>query len=64
MNIHLTNLYPSQRREFMEFSNNYNLTQLELIFNILLDTDTKIKSSSASDAILLTNCIFKIMESL
>ncbi len=64
MNIHLPNLYPSQRREFMDFSNNYTLLQLERIFNILLDTDTKIKSSSASDAVLLTNCIFEIMESL
>lgn len=64
MNIHLTNLYPSQRKEFMDFSNNYSLLQLQTIFNILLDTDTKIKSSSASDAVLLTNCIFKIMETL
>jgi DNA polymerase III delta subunit len=48
----------------MDFSNNYSLLQLETIFNILLDTDTKIKSSSASDAVLLTNCIFKIMETL
>lgn len=58
---YLNDLYPKQRNEFLSFSNNYTLRQMSEIFFVLLDTDAKIKTSLASDAVLLTTCVLKIM---
>lgn len=59
---HLHDLYPKQRAEYMNFAKNYSLPQTQTIFTILLETDTKLKTTAASDAILLTQCILQIME--
>lgn len=59
---HLNELFQSQRAEYMNFANNYSLSQTQAIFDILLQTDTKLKTTAASDAILLTQCILEIME--
>ena len=59
---HLNELYQSQRNEYMGFANNYTLRQTQAVFDILLETDTKLKTTAASDAILLTQCILQILE--
>ncbi|MBW6513922.1 MAG: DNA polymerase III subunit delta [Candidatus Syntrophosphaera sp.] len=59
---YLNDLFPSQRPEFLGFANNYTLPQMRRVFSLLLDTDSKIKTSMGSDAVLLTTCILKIME--
>ncbi|MGC9361948.1 MAG: hypothetical protein ACP5F3_03375, partial [Candidatus Syntrophosphaera sp.] len=59
---YLGELYDKQKQEFLNFSNNYTLFQIEEILPILLDTDARIKTSSASDAILLTTCILRVLE--
>jgi DNA polymerase III subunit delta len=61
INAHLTELYPSQRQEYINISNNIVLKQLKQVFNILLETDTKLKLSYASESVLLVHCIVNIM---
>ncbi len=61
MSSHMNDIFTSQRQEFMKFSANYTIKQMETIFGILLDTDTKIKTSVASENILLTNCILQML---
>lgn len=59
---HLREVFQSQRQEFVKFSENYKLSQVWNIYTILLDTDAKIKLSQGSDALLLTQCLIKVME--
>ncbi|MFO8144977.1 MAG: DNA polymerase III subunit delta [Candidatus Syntrophosphaera sp.] len=59
---YLGELYDSQRPEFLNFADNYDLRRIEKILPILLDTDARIKSSNASHAIMLTTCILKVLD--
>jgi DNA polymerase-3 subunit delta len=59
---HLTEVYPSQRKDYLEFSHNYSLASLENIFAILLETDAQFKLSVADASVLLNNCLLKILE--
>lgn len=59
---YLGELFDKQKQEFLNFSDNYTLRQIEEILPILLETDARIKTSSASDAILLTTCILRALE--
>jgi DNA polymerase III delta subunit len=59
---HLGDLFPKQRGEFLQFAENYTLRDMPRIFDILLDTDSKIKTTAASDPVLLTNCVLRLLE--
>ncbi len=59
---HLLDIYADQRKHYLAFAQRYRLDQMEEIFAILLDTDSKLKTSMGSDAVLLTTCILRIME--
>lgn len=58
---HLTDVYQTQRREFVEFAKSFSLESLETIFPLLLDTDAQLKLSMAEPNILLTACLIKIL---
>lgn len=59
---HLGDIYPNQRKDFVLFAENYSLAKLPDIFAQLIDADAKIKSTSASENLLLTTCILRILE--
>lgn len=59
---HLMEVFQSQRQEFLRFAENYSLSQMPGIFATLLETDSQIKLSAASDSVLLTACIVKLLE--
>ncbi len=59
---HLMEVFADQRKFYLGFAQKYTLPQLEKILAILLDTDSKLKTSQGSDAVLLTTCILRIME--
>ncbi|HNV92572.1 MAG TPA: DNA polymerase III subunit delta [Candidatus Cloacimonas sp.] len=59
---HLSDIYPNQRKEFLELSRSYNLASLEKIFTILLETDQQFKLSVADSQILLITCLIRVME--
>jgi len=61
---HLMDIFADQRKHYMGFAQKYTLPQLEKILAILLDTDSKLKSTHASDAVLLTTCILKIIDTV
>jgi DNA polymerase-3 subunit delta len=58
---HMSDFFQDQRKEYLGFSLNFTLEQMNMIFSILLETDAALKLSLGSDAILLTNCIIRIM---
>ncbi len=58
---HLGDLFPAQRREFMDFSQRYSLEALEQILGILLETDARLKLSMAEPNVLLTDCLLKVL---
>ncbi len=60
---HLAEVYPYQRKEYMEFSRNSKPESLETIFGILLETDANFKLSVAEPSILLSNCLLRILKS-
>ncbi|MCB5248002.1 MAG: DNA polymerase III subunit delta [Candidatus Cloacimonetes bacterium] len=59
---YLMEVFADQRRFYLGFAQKYTLSQMEKIFAILLDTDAKLKTTAASDAVLLTSCILRILE--
>ncbi|MDP3113356.1 MAG: DNA polymerase III subunit delta [Candidatus Cloacimonadaceae bacterium] len=61
LKTHLAELYPRQRQEFINFSKNYNLADIENALSLLLDTDSKIKLSAAQPAVLLEMCLLGIL---
>lgn len=58
---HLGDLFPTQRKEFIEFSQRYTLESVEAIMPILLETDAQLKLSMAEPNILLTACLIKVI---
>lgn len=61
MNAHLSDLYPSQKKEYLDFSNAYNLQSIRTIFDTLLDTDHLLKSSNTDNSLLLIRCLTGIL---
>ncbi len=59
---HLQDIFLSQRKEYLDFCKQYSLTSLEAIFAILLETDSQFKLSIAEPNILLSRCLFRLME--
>lgn len=59
---HLQDLFPNQKQEYVNFSANYELAGMAKIYAILIETDYKLKSSSAAGSILLTMCVLKILD--
>lgn len=59
---HLADVFPNQKQEYVRFSANYELSGMSKIYDLLIDTDAKIKTSSASGPILLTMCILKLLD--
>ncbi len=60
---HLNDLYPNQRKIFMDCSRSYTMDSLEKIMSILLETDSQFKLSTADSQVLLVNCLLRIMQS-
>ena len=58
---HLSDIYPTQRKEYMDFANAYNPTSIRKIFDALLDTDHLLKSSNTDKALLLVRCVTEIL---
>ena len=63
MGSHLSDLFPNQKKEYLDFSNYYNLKSLRKIFDILLETDHLLKSSNAENSLLLTRCLLETLSS-
>lgn len=58
---HLGDLFPTQRKEFIDFSQRYTLETVEAILHILLETDAQLKLTMAEPNILLTACLLKVI---
>jgi DNA polymerase III delta subunit len=58
---HISDIFFSQRKEYLEFSRRYSLKGLEQIFAILLDTDSKLKSSLTDKTLQLELCIVQAL---
>ena len=59
---HLMDLFTNQRKEFVDFSRGYTLRSIERIMAILLETDAKLKTTTASDILILETCAITILE--
>jgi len=59
---HLPELYPDQRKEFLNFSAAYSISSIRAINSVLLETDSALKLSVASPATLLELCAIRIMQ--
>lgn len=62
LNKHMPDIFQSQRKEYLDFSRQYNLRSLEAIFAILLETDAHFKLSVAEPEILLSRCLIRLLE--
>lgn len=58
---HLSEIYETQRKEYLQFASNYSLSSFEEIFGHLLETDSALKLSMASGATLLQLCIIRTL---
>lgn len=58
---HIMEIFFSQRKEYLDFSKKYSLEALERIFAILLDTDSKLKSSLIDSTLQLELCIIQAL---
>lgn len=57
-------LFQSQRKDFIEYANNYSLSSLEKVFDALLELDWQLKSSpSDTYTMLLDMAIIRIIQS-
>jgi len=61
-NKHLGEIFTSQRKEYLDFAAAYSISALESIISILLDTDSKLKSSSIDKNMQLVLAIISILE--
>jgi len=59
---HLMDVFPNQRKEYLESSRNYPLKCFPAIYEALLDLDSKLKLSAAEPAILFSLTILEIMK--
>jgi DNA polymerase III subunit delta len=59
---HLPDIFFNQRKEYLDFARAYSCTALETIIQILLDTDTKLKSSTIEKNTQLNLAILAILE--
>jgi len=59
---HINEVYDKQRKEYVKYADNYSLASMHRIYGILLDTDSQIKLSAASDELLLTTCVLKALD--
>lgn len=59
---HIPEVYLTQRKEYLEFSRTYGIAALESIMEILLDTDSKLKSSTIEKNLQLSIAILAILE--
>lgn len=60
LRLHLNDFYDSYKVPFLKASEKYPLQRFERIFDILLDTDSKLKLTAADPKTLLTDCISRI----
>lgn len=58
---HVPELYQSQRKEFVDFADNYSLSSLEKVFDTLLELDWQLKSSPADPTLLLELSLIRII---
>lgn len=59
---YLNEIFQSQRKEYLDFAKSYTIHSLENILKLLLDTDYKLKSSSADRVLLLETCLIQLLE--
>ncbi|MCK9558014.1 MAG: DNA polymerase III subunit delta [Candidatus Cloacimonetes bacterium] len=58
---HISDIYYSQRKEYLDFARKYSLNALEAIFGILLETDSLLKSSLADKNLQIELCIIQAL---
>ena len=58
---YLKNIFWMFRSDYIDFSKNYTLTQIRKIFEYLLTTDTKLKSTDIKEEVLIEILIYKIL---
>ncbi len=58
---HLKEINPYFRDKYIQFINNYNSIQIQNAFNELYACDAKAKLSMASESVLISNLIYKII---
>ena len=59
---HLADVFPKQKQEYLGFAANYRLDSFGAIYEALLDTDAKLKTTAASGAVLLSACLLRLLE--
>lgn len=55
-------IFPKQKQEYLGFAANYRLDSFGAIYEALLDTDAKLKTTAASGAVLLSACLLRLLE--
>ena len=58
---HLAEIFPYQRKEYLEFAKSYPIKSLEKIMDILLQTDFHLKSSAVDKRLRLDLCVLSII---
>jgi DNA polymerase-3 subunit delta len=59
-NKHLSDIFESQRDDYISYASKFTDKELSHIFAILMDTDSQIKLSMAESKVLMTLCMTKI----
>src|SRR5690554_706940 len=57
---HLTEIYHLYRKDYIRYAQKYPLASMPLIFKILLETDTELKSLNLEDALIVERMLFRI----
>jgi len=57
---HLTEIYYLFRDDYIRYAQSYPLKTMPEIFNILLETDTELKSLNLEDALIVERMLFRI----
>ena len=57
---HLSDVYSMFRKNHLQYARKYSITILPMIFSILLEADTELKSLNLEDALVLERMLFRI----
>jgi len=61
MNKRMSDIFQSQRKEYLEMSRSYSLSNIEKILALLLETDAQLKSSNTEPQLVLSNCLLQAL---
>lgn len=60
-NKHLNEVHKMFKKDYLDYTSNYKRTPIKNVFDVLLEVDYELKSTTVKPEVLLTNAIMKIM---